>query len=105
MVTVRSLLDHGGQLADPEFVAWLASQTQDVLKVKDMVWDRFFAGLAQGGPEGMFASLRSLMDETGAAEGFPQMIREQARRTAIAKVAGTNRVQPRRLPRRRRRAN
>ena len=70
-----------------------------------MVWDRFFAGLAQGGPEGMFASLRSLMDETGAAEGFPQMIREQARRTAIAKVAGTNRVQPRRLPRRRRRAH
>ncbi len=105
VVTVRGLLDHGGQLADPEFVAWLASQTQEVLEVKDMVWGRFFAGLQQGGPEGMFASLRSLLDETGAAEGFPQMIREQARRTAITKVAGSHWVQPRRLPRRRRRAH
>lgn len=105
VVTVEGLLDHGGQLADPGFVAWLASQTQEVLEVKDMVWARFFAGLQQGGPEGMFASLRSLMDETGAAEGFPQMIRKQARRTAITEVAGSNRVQPRRLPRRQRRAH
>jgi len=47
--TVRGLLDHGGPLADPEFIAWLASQTQEVLEVKDMVWGRFIGGLQQGG--------------------------------------------------------
>lgn len=100
---VRGLLDHGGHLADPEFIAWLASKTQDVLQVKDMVWGRFFTGLQQGGPDGMLASLRSLMDEIGATEGFPLMIREQAQRTAIARATATKRTQPRKLPRSRRR--
>jgi AbiV family abortive infection protein len=99
---VRSLLDHGGHLADPEFIAWLASQTQEVHQVRDMWWGRFFAGLQEGGPDGMVASLRRLMDETGATEGLPQMIREQAQRAANARVAGAKRVQPRRPPRRRR---
>jgi AbiV family abortive infection protein len=105
VLTVRKLLDHGGFLVDPEFIAWLTSQTQDVLEIKDLVWGRFFAGLQQGGPEGMFASLRSLMYETGAAEGFPLMIQEQAQRAAIAGGERPKRIQPRRLPRRRRRAH
>jgi AbiV family abortive infection protein len=104
VITVRSLLDHGVALADPEFIAWLASQTPEALEAKDLVWGRFFAGLQQGGPEGMLASLRSLMDETGAREGFPRMVREQAQRAAITRVEDPKRIQPRRLPRRRRRA-
>jgi hypothetical protein len=101
---VRGLLDHGGYLADPEFIAWLGSGTQDVLQVKDIAWGRFFAGLQQDGLDGMLTSLRSLMDETGAAEGLPVMVREQAQRAAIARAAGPKRVQPRRLPRRQRHA-
>lgn len=105
VITVRSLLNHGVALADPEFIAWLASQTPEALEAKDLVWGRFFAGLQQGGPEGMLASLRSLMNETGATEGFPQMVREQAQRAAITRVEDPKRIQPRRPPRRRRRAH
>ena len=47
----------------------------------------------------MLASLRRLMDETGATEGFPQMIREQAQRAAIARgVTTPKRVQPGKFP-------
>jgi len=38
------------------------------------VWGKFFTGLQQDGLDGMLMSLRSLMDETGAAEGLPLMI-------------------------------
>jgi AbiV family abortive infection protein len=99
LVIVRGLLDHGGHLADPEFIAWLASETRDVLQIRGHLWSRFFTGLQQGGLDGMLASLRSLMDETSATEGLPLMIREQAQRAAIARDAGSQRFQPRRLPR------
>ena len=103
---VRGLLDHGGHLADPEFIAWLANETQEVVEVKDLVWGRFFTGLQQGRPDGMLASLRRLMDETGATEGLPQMIREQAQRAAIAgSVTTPKRVQPPKVPRSRRHAH
>jgi len=46
--TVRGLLDDGGHLADPEFIAWLASQTPDALQAKDLLWGRLFTGLQQG---------------------------------------------------------
>ena len=98
--TVGSLLDHGGALADPEFIAWLASTDPDALGAKDALWGAFFSGFQQGGPEGMFAALRSLMDETGATEGLPRMIREQA---AIAPTGDAKRVQPRNLSRGQRR--
>jgi AbiV family abortive infection protein len=104
VATVRGLLDHGGLLSDAEFIAWLASQEPDALAAKDLVWGRFAVGLRQGGAEGMLASLRSLMDETGAAEGFPLMIREHAQHAVSAQGASPRRVQPRRLPRARRRA-
>ena len=94
--TVRTLLDHGGALADPEFIAWLASKDPDALGAKDTLWGAFSSGCQQGGAEGMFAALRSLMDETGATEGLPQMIREQA---AIAQTGDAERVQPRNLSR------
>jgi AbiV family abortive infection protein len=105
MATVRGLLDHGGLLVDPEFIAWLANQTPDVIEMKELVWGRFFTGLQQGGPEGMLASLRTLMDETGAAEGFPQVIQEQAQHAAIARPERPKRTQPRRQSRRRRRTH
>ena len=98
--TVRSLLGHGAPLADPEFITWLASQDPVALEAKEMAWGALIGGLRQGGPEGMFASLRSLYDEVGATEGFPQMIREQ---TAIARAGEPKRVQPRKLPRSQRR--
>ncbi len=98
--TVRSLLDHGAPLADPEFITWLGSQDPVALKAKEMAWGALIGGLQQGGPGGMFASLRSLYDEVGATEGFPQMIRERA---AIARTGEPMRVQPRKLPRSQRR--
>lgn len=104
LVIVHGLLDHGGHLADPGFIAWLASETQEVVRARDLLWGRFFTGLQQGGLDGMLASLRSLMDETGATEGLPLMIREQAQRAAIARDTGPKRIQERRLPRSRRRA-
>jgi AbiV family abortive infection protein len=104
LVVVRGLLDHGGYLADPGFIAWLASETQEVVQARELLWGRFFTGLQQGGLDGMLASLRGLMDETGATEGIPLMIREQAQRAAIAMDARPKRIQPRRLPRSRRRA-
>lgn len=104
LVIVRGLLDHGGYLADPGFIAWLASETPEVVQVRDLLWGRFFAGLQEGGLDRMLGSLRGLMDETGATEGFPLMIREQAQRAAIARSANPKRIQPRRLPRSRRRA-
>lgn len=100
--TVHSLLDHGGPLADPGFIEWLASHDPDALEAKDMLWGAFFGGLQEGGPEGMFASLRTLMDEVGATEGFPQMLQEQAQHVAIG---GSKRVQLRKLPRSQRRAH
>jgi hypothetical protein len=100
--SVRSLFQNGGPLADPGFIAWLASQDPDVMEMRDMVWGVVVAGLKQGGPEGMLASLRNLMDEIGATEGFPEMIREQA---AIGAAGSPKRVQPRRLPRRQRRVH
>jgi AbiV family abortive infection protein len=106
MVTiVRGLLDNGGYLTDPGFVAWLADETPEVLTIKQLVWGRFFTGLQQGGLEGMVASMRALMDETGATEGFPMMVREQAQQAVLARAAGNKRIQPRKLPRSQRRAN
>lgn len=67
-----------------------------------MAWGALIGGLQQGGPEGMFASLRNLYDEAGATEGFPQMIREQA---AIASAREPKRIQPRKLPRSQRRGS
>ena len=76
--TVRGLFDHGAILFDREYIAWLTSEDPDVLESKNMFWGALAAGVQQGTPEGMFASLRDLYDEIGATEGFPQMIREQA---------------------------
>ncbi len=98
--TVRNLLGHGAILFDREFITWLASQDPDVLEAKQMFWGAFAAGVQDSTAEGMFASLRNLYDETGATEGFPQMIREQA---GIAGPGNPKRVQPRRRPRSRRR--
>lgn len=100
--TVRSLLDHGGPLTDSQFIRWLASSVPDALDAKRMAWDCFFAGLQQGTPESMLASLRSLMDKTGATEGFPEVLREHA---AIARVTHPKRAQPRRQPRSQRRVH
>jgi AbiV family abortive infection protein len=100
--TVRNLLRHGGLLADPEFVAWLASQDPDALRAKEVLWGALATGLQQGTPEGMFTSLHSFYDEIGATEGFPQMVREQA---AIADAREPRRVQPRRRPRSQRRTH
>ena len=105
VATVRGLLDHGGPLADPGFIAWLASSAQDVTEVRGLWWSKVFTGLQQGGPEGMLASLGTLMDETGMTEGFPAMIQEQAQRASAARAAIRKRPQPRRLPRSRRRAD
>jgi AbiV family abortive infection protein len=101
---VRSLLDNGGYLADPEFIAWLADETQEAVQMKELAWGRFFTGLQQGSPEGMAASIQLLMDETGATEGLPMMVREQTQRAALAGATGTKRVQPRKLSRSQRRA-
>jgi AbiV family abortive infection protein len=100
--TVRSLLHHGDLLADPEFIAWLAGQDPDALETKEKLWGAFFAGLQQGTSEGMIDSLHSLYDEIGATEGLPQMIRKNA---AIAGAGEPRRIQPRNLPRSRRRVN
>lgn len=106
MVTiVRGLLDNGCYLTDPEFIAWLTDETQEALEIKQLVWSSFFTGLQQGKPDGMVASIRALMNETGATEGFPMMVREQAQRAALARAAGTKRAQPRKLPRSQRRAH
>jgi hypothetical protein len=45
----------------------------------------------------MLASLRTLMDEAGATEGLPPMIREQAQRATIARTQGPKRSQPSKL--------
>jgi hypothetical protein len=34
LIIVRGLLDHGGHLADPDFIGWLADETQEVLQVR-----------------------------------------------------------------------
>jgi AbiV family abortive infection protein len=100
---VGGLLDHGAYLADPEFITWVSGETQEISQIREMWWGRFFTALQQDGPDGMLASLRSLMDETGATEGLPQMLREQAQSAAAARVLARNRVQPRKLPRSQRR--
>lgn len=100
MDTVRGLLDHGAVLADPGFVAWVASPAPETFVAKETAWGVFAAGLETGTPEGMMAAMRNLYDETGATEGLPQMLREQAE---IAGVGKPERVQPRKQPRSQRR--
>jgi AbiV family abortive infection protein len=105
VATVRGLLEDGGILADHGFIAWLVGEEPDALQVKDLLWGRFVAGMRQGGAEGMLAALRSVMDETGATEGFPLMIREHAQHGGSVQAARQRRVQPQRLPRARRRGH
>jgi len=52
----------------------------------------------------MCASLRSLTEETEASEGLALMLREYSQHAAIAGADVPERVQPRRVSRRRRRA-
>jgi AbiV family abortive infection protein len=103
VATVRGLLDHGGYLADPEFIAWLAQGTEEVQSHVDAFWGRFISGWQLGGPDGMAAAVEGYMDEIGAVEGLREMMQEEdARRLAESRPGKSRRTQPRRRSRRRR---
>jgi len=102
IATVRGLLDHGGHLADPEFIRWLVQGTEEVRSHVDAFWGRFISGWQLGGPEGMAAAVEGYMDEIGAVEGLKELMQEEdARRLAENRASKSRRTQPRR-PRRRR---
>jgi len=101
VATVRGLLDHGGYLADPEFIAWLGQSPQDVRSHVDTFWDRFISGWQLGGPEGMAVAVQGYMDEIGAIEGLRQIMQEEdARHLAESRAGKGRRTQLRRPPRR-----
>jgi AbiV family abortive infection protein len=100
---VRGLLDHGGYLADPEFMAWLGQSPEEVRSHLDAFWGRFISGWQLGGPEGM-AAAEDYMDEIGAIEGLREMMQEEdARHLAERRAVKGRRAQPRRPTRRSRR--
>ena len=102
--TVRGLLDHGGYLADPEFIAWLGQRPEDVRSHIEAFWGRFISGWQLGGPEGMAAAVEGYMHELGAIEGLREMMREEdGRRLAESRAGKGRRTQPRRPPSRSRR--
>ncbi len=93
VATVRGLLDHGGYLADPEFIAWLAQSTEEVRSHVDAFRGRFISGWQLGGPEGMVAAVEGYMDEIGAIEGLREMMQEEdARRLAESRVGKGRRM-------------
>jgi AbiV family abortive infection protein len=102
VATVRGLLDHGGYLADPEFIAWLGQSMEEVRSHVEAFWGRFISGWQLGGPEGMVAAVEGYMDEIGAVEGLREMMQEEdARRLAESRPGKSRRTQPRRRSRRR----
>ena len=50
---IRDILDYGGVLADPEFIAWLAAMPEDVKPERDAFWVRIMSGWEQAGYDGM----------------------------------------------------
>jgi hypothetical protein len=103
IVTVRGLLDHGGYLADPEFIAWLGQRPEEMRLHLDAFWSRFISGWQLGGPEGMATAVEGYMNEIGATEGLREIMQEDdARRLAVSRTKD-KRTQPRRPPHRSRR--
>jgi hypothetical protein len=104
VAVVRGLLDHGGPLADPEFIAWIGQSPEDMRSHIDVFWGRFISGWQLAGPEGMAAAVEGHMDEIGAIEGLREMMQEEDARRLAGRLAGKGRrTQPRRPPSRSRR--
>jgi AbiV family abortive infection protein len=104
IATVRRVLDEGGMLADPEFIAFAVSGPPDFRSVMEAMFGVLLKGI-EDGPEKMAAALQEFMNQLGATpdELRKMMLEEDARRTASARHAIPQRAQPRRLPRGKRR--
>jgi hypothetical protein len=93
IVTVRGLLDHGGYLADPEFIAWLGQRPEEMRLHLDAFWSRFISGWQLGGPEGMATAVEGYMNEIGATEGLREIMQEDdARRLAVSRTKDKRRA-------------
>lgn len=108
---VRDVLDYGGPLASPEFIAWLARLPDDVRPKRDEFFGRIFSAAAKGDYESMVSAIEN---EYSGLEGFREMLEEDARHlaqdratlvpsgAAKAKPRGQNKARrKRRRPRRR----
>ena len=103
VVGVRDLLDYGGALADPEFIAWLAAMPAEDRPVVDAFWVKVLAGWEQAGYDGMATAFQGFINEIGSMDEMRQFFEEDARRLAIGRTPGPRRTQPRRPPPRKRR--
>jgi hypothetical protein len=101
IATVRGLLDHGGYLADPEFIEWLGQRPEEVRLQVDAFWSRFISSWQLCGPEGTATAGEGYMAEIGATEGLREIMQEEdARHLAESQAAKGKRTQPRRSSRR-----
>lgn len=103
VAAIRDILDYGGVLTDPEFIAWLAAMPEDVKPERDAFWSRVISGWELGGYDGMASAFQEFIEEIGSVDEMRQMFGEDARRLAISGPPGPLRAQPRRPPTRRRR--
>jgi hypothetical protein len=92
---VRDVLDYGGPLVGPEFIAWLARLPDDVRPKRDEFFGRIFSAAAQGDYEAMISAIEN---EYSEMEGFSEMLEEDARRLAQNRASlqssGTTKARP-----------
>lgn len=102
IASVCRVLDEGDILVDPEFISFLVSNPADFHSAMNGYFGILLAGVEQA-PEKTAAELRAWMDQLGATpDELRQMMHDgDTRRAAAARAAPPERVQPRRLPRRR----
>lgn len=96
--TVRTLADYGGYLTEPGFIQWLLDGDEELQAFRAKFWDCMVAGLKDDTGETMITGVRGLMDDVGATEGIPQMLREIEQEKARERAMRNKRSQPKRPP-------
>jgi AbiV family abortive infection protein len=96
VAAVRDLLDYGGPLADPEFIAWLAAMPAEDKPLVDAFWVRLLSGWEQAGYDGMADAVKGFIEEIASVDELREMLQEDGRRLAIDRAP--KRAQPRRPP-------
>jgi len=104
VAAVSDVLDHGGVLADPKFITWLAAMPEELKPERDAFWDRLLSGWEQNGNDGIASAFMEFVGEIGSVEEMRQMFQDDARRLAISGPPKPRRVQPRKPPPRSRRS-
>lgn len=101
VTAVHELLDRGGPLIQPEFIAWLADLPDDVRPLVTALWEQMLGGWETGGYEGV---AEALQEEFAKMDGLAQILEEDAKRLALDRARADRQGDVRRQPVRQSRA-